>query len=91
VRGDVFCPRCPSGDGAAGIVGPAVEVDLTPQADGSTLVRLIHRGFDDRAADAHQGDWVHYLDRFGRAAEGERVGPDTWADRRVPARAELER
>jgi len=67
-----------------------VAIDLIAQPDGSTLLRLMHRGLDERAADAHQGGWVHYLDRLRRAAEGQRVGADPWADRRVPARAELE-
>jgi uncharacterized protein YndB with AHSA1/START domain len=66
-----------------------VEIDLLPQADGSTLVKLVHRGLSDRAADAHQGGWAHYLDRLRRTAQGERVGSDPWADRRVPSAAEI--
>ena len=45
----------------------------------------------DAAADAHQGGWGHYLDRLRRTAEGEQVGPDPWADRRVPTPEELAR
>lgn len=61
-----------------------VEIDLLAQPDGSTLVTLVHRGLDEPAADAHAGGWRHYLDRMRRTGEGEHVGPDPWADRRVP-------
>jgi uncharacterized protein YndB with AHSA1/START domain len=66
-----------------------VEVDLVTQDDGATLLTLVHRGLEDRAADAHQGGWRHYLNRLGRTAEGEDVGSDPSANRRVPAAAEL--
>jgi uncharacterized protein YndB with AHSA1/START domain len=66
-----------------------VEVDLTAQGDGSTHVRLVHSGLTDAAAQAHQGGWGHYLDRLRRTAEGHDVGPDPWADRRVPTPDEL--
>jgi uncharacterized protein YndB with AHSA1/START domain len=62
-----------------------VEIDLIAQPDGSTLVKLVHRGLDDHAAEAHQGGWAHYLNRMRRSAEGEDVGTDPWADRRVPS------
>jgi uncharacterized protein YndB with AHSA1/START domain len=68
-----------------------VEIDLVTLQDGATLVTLVHRGLDDGAADAHQGGWQHYLDRLRRSAEGKDVGPDPWADRRVPTREELQR
>jgi uncharacterized protein YndB with AHSA1/START domain len=68
-----------------------VEVDLVSQHDGSTLVKLVHRGLDNGAADAHRCGWVHYLDRMRRTAEGEDVGKDPWADRRVPSHQELQR
>jgi uncharacterized protein YndB with AHSA1/START domain len=68
-----------------------VEVDLATRADGATLVTLIHRGLEDGAADAHSGGWAHYLNRLRRTAEGDRVGPDPWADRRVPTPEELGR
>lgn len=66
-----------------------VEIDLTAQDDGATLVTLVHRGLEAGAADAHAGGWAHYLDRLRRTAEGELVGPDPWADRRVPTPREL--
>lgn len=68
-----------------------VEVDLTPRPDGGTTVRLVHRGLDDDAADAHRGGWAHYLDRLRRTAEGHPPGPDPWADRRVPTPEQLGR
>lgn len=68
-----------------------VEIDLVTQDDGGTLVTLIHRGLENRAADAHGAGWAHYLDRLRRTAEGERVGPDPWAGRRVPTPRELAR
>jgi uncharacterized protein YndB with AHSA1/START domain len=68
-----------------------VEIDLVTLAGGATRVTLVHRGLEDRAADAHRGGWAHYLHRLRRIAEGERVGPDPWADRRVPTPEELAR
>ncbi len=66
-----------------------VEIDLVAQGDGATLVTLVHRGLEDRAADAHGAGWAHYLDRLRRTAEGAAPGPDPWADRRVPTPEEL--
>jgi uncharacterized protein YndB with AHSA1/START domain len=66
-----------------------VEIDIVAQEDGSTLLTLKHRGLEDRAADAHQGGWRHYLDRLRGAAEGEHVGPDPWVAKRVPTPGEL--
>lgn len=66
-----------------------VEIDLIARPDGSTLLKLVHRGLEDGAADAHHGGWSHYLDRLRRTAEGEDVGGDPWSDRRVPTREEL--
>lgn len=66
-----------------------VEIDLHPQPDGSTLLKLVHRGLDDLAADAHHGGWTHYLDRLRTAAQGTPPGPDPFADRRVPTPQEL--
>jgi uncharacterized protein YndB with AHSA1/START domain len=66
-----------------------VEIDLLPHDDGTTLVKLVHRGLDDLAAEAHRGGWEHYLDRLRSAAEGRPPGPDPFADRRVPTPMEL--
>jgi uncharacterized protein YndB with AHSA1/START domain len=66
-----------------------VEINLVAQEDGATLVTLVHRALDARAADAHKDGWAHYLDRLRRTAEGEPVGPDPWANRRVPTPEEL--
>ena len=66
-----------------------VEIDLLPQPDGSTVLKLIHRGLDDLAADAHPGGWSHYLARLRATAEGTPPGPDPFIDRRVPTPEEL--
>jgi uncharacterized protein YndB with AHSA1/START domain len=68
-----------------------VEIDLLPLPDGATLLKLIHRGLDDLAADAHHGGWTHYLSRLRTAGEGTPPGPDPFADRRVPTPEELTR
>jgi uncharacterized protein YndB with AHSA1/START domain len=68
-----------------------VEIDLTPTTATTTLLRLVHRGLDDLAADAHHGGWMHYLDRLRRRAEGSNVGPDPFATQRVPTPAERRR
>jgi uncharacterized protein YndB with AHSA1/START domain len=66
-----------------------VEIDLLAQPDGSTLLKLTHRGLDDLTANAHHGGWTHYLDRLRAAAEGTPPGPDPFANRRVPTPEEL--
>jgi len=68
-----------------------VEIDLVDQDDGTTMVTLVHSGLEAGAADAHGGGWAHYLDRLRRTAGGECVGPDPWANRRVPTPEELTR
>jgi uncharacterized protein YndB with AHSA1/START domain len=66
-----------------------VEIDLHPDGADATRLRLVHRGLEDLAADAHHGGWTHYLDRLRRAAEGRPPGADPFADRRVPTPEEL--
>lgn len=66
-----------------------VEIDLYPITEESTMLKLVHRGLDDLAADAHHGGWAHYLDRLRQASEGNPPGPDPWADLRVPTPQEL--
>ncbi len=66
-----------------------VEITLTARSDGTTAVKLVHSGLGERAAEAHQDGWCHYLGRLRRSAEGCSPGPDPWAERRVPSRAEL--
>ena len=46
-----------------------VEIDLHVLTDDSTLLKLVHRGLDDLAADAHHGGSTHYLDRLRLASE----------------------
>ena len=67
-----------------------VEIDLLPQPDGTTLLKLVHRGLDDLAADAHHGGWTP----LPRPAPHDRrrhahPGPDPFVDRRVPTPEEL--
>lgn len=66
-----------------------VEIDLLPHDDHTTLLKLVHRGLDDPAAEAHDGGWRHYLDRLRSTAQGAPPGPDPFVDRRVPTPEEL--
>lgn len=52
-----------------------VEVDLTPDGDG-TLLRLQHVGLPADAIEDHSGGWGHYLSRLAIAATGGDPGPD---------------
>jgi uncharacterized protein YndB with AHSA1/START domain len=66
-----------------------VGIDLTPTADGGTLLRLVHRGLGAPAADAHRAGWMHYLGRLQSLATGTPPGADPLAARQVPTPAEL--
>lgn len=68
-----------------------VEIDLHPDGHDATRLRLVHRGLDDLAADAHHGGWTHYLDRLRHTSEGRPPGPDPFANLRVPTPEELRR
>ena len=52
-----------------------VEVDLTPDGDG-THVRLRHLGLPLDAVADHTAGWQHFLDRLAIAAPGGDPGPD---------------
>jgi uncharacterized protein YndB with AHSA1/START domain len=52
-----------------------VEIDLTPDGDG-TLLQFRHLGLPADAIDDHDGGWKHYLDRLAIAATGGDPGPD---------------
>ena len=52
-----------------------VEVDLTPDGDG-TILRLRHFGLAGDAALLHDQGWQHYLARLVIAAPGGDPGPD---------------
>jgi uncharacterized protein YndB with AHSA1/START domain len=69
----------------------AVEIDLHPDGLDATRLRLVHRGLDDLAADAHQGGWTHYLGRLRLACRGTPPGPDPFKDQRIPNPEELGR
>jgi uncharacterized protein YndB with AHSA1/START domain len=62
-----------------------VEIDLVARGPETTLLRLVHRGLGDSAADAHTSGWAHYLGRLRTLAHGEPPGPDPLAQRRVPS------
>jgi hypothetical protein len=62
-----------------------VEIDLVPHGPGTTLLKLVHRGLGDAAAEAHHGGWSHYVGRLRALAQGSPPGPDPFADRRVPS------
>jgi uncharacterized protein YndB with AHSA1/START domain len=66
-----------------------VEIDLHPDGDGHTRLRLVHSGLDGPMADAHDGGWRHYLERLRQAATGDHPGPDPFATLRVPTPAQL--
>jgi uncharacterized protein YndB with AHSA1/START domain len=68
-----------------------VEIDLHPDGLDATRLRLVHRGLDDLAADAHHGGWSHYLGRLRHASEGGAPGADPFANLRVPTPEELRR
>jgi uncharacterized protein YndB with AHSA1/START domain len=54
-----------------------VEITLTPEANGGTHVRLVHRGLASaKSRDEHRQGWLHYLSRLSIAAAGGDPGPD---------------
>jgi uncharacterized protein YndB with AHSA1/START domain len=69
--------------GAASVVGPGsttVEVELTPDGEGTTL-RFTHRDLPSAdAAESHAHGWDHYLERLVVAAAGGDPGRDPWLD-----------
>ena len=52
-----------------------VEVDLTPDGDG-TLVRLRHLELPEQSREIHGHGWDHYLARLTEVAEGRDPGTD---------------
>jgi uncharacterized protein YndB with AHSA1/START domain len=55
-----------------------VEIELVPNADGTTL-RFRHRGLPSaEAAQQHAHGWDHYLERLVVAASGGDPGADPW-------------
>jgi DNA-binding transcriptional ArsR family regulator len=61
-----------------------------PDPDGRRryVLRLVQRGLDAPAADAHRAGWQHYLARLQTLAAGVPPGPDPLAAQRVPTPAE---
>jgi uncharacterized protein YndB with AHSA1/START domain len=55
-----------------------IEIELTPDGDGTRL-RFTHRDLPSaEAADSHGHGWDHYLERLAIAAPGGDPGPDPW-------------
>ena len=52
-----------------------VEIDLTPDGDG-TLLRLTHRDLPEGEVEQHEDGWHHFLPRLATAASGGDPGPD---------------
>jgi uncharacterized protein YndB with AHSA1/START domain len=55
-----------------------VEVSLTPDAGGTTVV-VVHRGLPPLEAEQHALGWPHFLDRLVVAGAGRDAGRDPWA------------
>lgn len=54
-----------------------VEVELTPEGDGTAL-RFVHRDLTTEQAASHAKGWDHYLARLEIAAGGGAPGDDPW-------------
>jgi uncharacterized protein YndB with AHSA1/START domain len=55
-----------------------IEVELTPEGNG-TRVRFLHRDLPNaQAGESHAHGWDHYLARLGIAAAGGDPGEDPW-------------
>ena len=56
-----------------------VEIDLTPDGDG-TLIRLTHRDLPPDALESHVAGWEHYLPRLATVTAGGDAGPDPFGE-----------
>jgi uncharacterized protein YndB with AHSA1/START domain len=69
------------GEGEANPVTPGsstIEIELTPEGDGTRLV-FTHRELPSaEAADSHGHGWDHYLERLQIVAAGGDAGVDPW-------------
>ena len=55
-----------------------IEVELTPQGDGTSL-HFVHRDLPNaESAESHAHGWDHYFERLAIAAQGADAGPDPW-------------
>jgi len=62
-----------------------IEVDLTPEGDGTSL-RFVHRGLPNAEAVAsHAHGWDHYLERLEIAGAGGDPGEDPWLTQNMQA------
>jgi uncharacterized protein YndB with AHSA1/START domain len=70
----------PGGNAKVPSGSSTVEIELTPNDDGTTL-RFRHHGLpDEAAAQSHAHGWDHYLERLATAAGGGDPGRDPWLD-----------
>jgi uncharacterized protein YndB with AHSA1/START domain len=60
-----------------------VEITLEPAGD-ETVIRLVHDGLPDGAAQEHGHGWDHYLARLAVVAAGGDAGPDPMGSGRPP-------
>jgi uncharacterized protein YndB with AHSA1/START domain len=60
-----------------------IEVELTPDATGTTL-SFTHRGLPASPSDRHAVGWRHYLGRLRVAASGNDPGDDPWVEAGPP-------
>jgi uncharacterized protein YndB with AHSA1/START domain len=60
-----------------------IEIELTPEGDGTSL-RFLHRDLPNvEAAESHSVGWDHYLPRLETAAAGGDPGEDPWLTREM--------
>jgi uncharacterized protein YndB with AHSA1/START domain len=72
------------GDEAVPPGSSRVEITLEPDGD-ETVVRLLHDGLPDGAAERHGDGWDHYLSRLAVVAAGGDAGPDLLGSAPPPA------
>jgi uncharacterized protein YndB with AHSA1/START domain len=81
----VFTWGWEDGEDGPGAVPPGsstIEIELTPQGNG-TLLRFTHRDLPSpESAQSHGHGWDHYLGRLVTAAAGGDPGIDPWIDTR---------
>ena len=57
-----------------------VEIDLEPDGDGGTRLRVRHSGLPEDAVGDHRNGWDHYFGRLAVLAAGGDPGRDPWLD-----------
>ena len=70
----------PGGGSTVAPGSTTIEIQLTPDGDG-TLLRFTHRDLPGAdSAERHAHGWDHYLQRLETAARGDDPGRDPWLD-----------